>query len=310
MRTRPGGGAEPTSTLGYADGRNKTDHSQPWERMKSQSHADLPGGRRSPASKVQPESPTEQPRVASPPLDGARADQRGSTDIIGGQGREVKSGAQESTDTHGPKNPNILMQPGDELDPEIRSLKLYRFEKRKAWLLTGWKEKGPDEPGGSPAPSGPTHAGPTLNRPGGGAGPGSILGSDHGRNKTAHPGQWEFKKNQSQTGPAGGRVAPVSVSSPESLESSPRATSPSRGGARSEQPGSTDIIGEAGGKIKSARGWQCRQVPGADVANGNGGPNPLPDPLACAQSEGGHKYHKVPGRISCTPEQGPLVFGK
>ena len=46
------------------------------------------------------------------------------------------------------------------------------------WLLTGWNnEKGPDEPGGKTAPSGPTRAGATLIRPDAGAEPTSgIIG--------------------------------------------------------------------------------------------------------------------------------------
>jgi hypothetical protein len=56
-------------------------------------------------------------------------------------------------------------------------LSLHRFGKRETWLLTGWKEKGPDEPGSDSALSGPTPFGPTLNRPEGGAGPTSIIGA-------------------------------------------------------------------------------------------------------------------------------------
>jgi len=66
-------------------------------------------------------------------------------------------------------------------------LSLHRFGKRETWLLTGWKEKGPDEPGSDSALSGPTPFGPTLNRPEGGAGPTSIIGATGPEVKPAAP---------------------------------------------------------------------------------------------------------------------------
>ena len=66
-------------------------------------------------------------------------------------------------------------------------LSLHRFGKRETWLLTGWKEKGPDEPGSDSALSGPTPFGPTLNRPEGGAGPTSIIGATGPEVKPADP---------------------------------------------------------------------------------------------------------------------------
>ena len=66
-------------------------------------------------------------------------------------------------------------------------LSLHRFGKRETWLLTSWKEKGPDEPGSDSALSGPTPFGPTLNRPEGGAGPTSIIGATGPEVKPADP---------------------------------------------------------------------------------------------------------------------------
>lgn len=51
---------------------------------------------------------------------------------------------------------------------------LFRHGNKETWLLTGWKE-GPDDAGGNVAPSGTTLAGPTLNRPGEGAGPANTI---------------------------------------------------------------------------------------------------------------------------------------
>ena len=51
-------------------------------------------------------------------------------------------------------------------------LSLYRFERREAWVLSGFEDwGGPDGTGGEFEPSGPTRSGPTLNRPEAGAGP-------------------------------------------------------------------------------------------------------------------------------------------
>lgn len=56
-------------------------------------------------------------------------------------------------------------------------LSLRRFGKRETWLLTGWKEKGPDATGGGNGPTGPTPNGPMRTRPEGVAGPTTIIGA-------------------------------------------------------------------------------------------------------------------------------------
>lgn len=66
-------------------------------------------------------------------------------------------------------------------------LSLHRFGKRETWLLTGWKENGPDGPGSDSALSGPTPSGPTLNRPEGVAGPTHIIGATTPEVKASPP---------------------------------------------------------------------------------------------------------------------------